>query len=125
MGRRTDLSVIRPPKVNREPYVWFRTKDLNFPGTKRPLSCVRDAWGGWIMAPSRAAAYRDHAQGCLRLADLMTSPEHRVRFHSLGFPRSRPGSGSKRLRGLRASRTYFGSPPREVACDTRSPRCLI
>jgi hypothetical protein len=30
MGRRTDLSVIRPPKVNREPYVWFRTKVLIF-----------------------------------------------------------------------------------------------
>jgi hypothetical protein len=29
MGRRTDLLVIAPPKVvNREPYVWFRTKDL-------------------------------------------------------------------------------------------------
>jgi len=36
-------------------------------------------------------------------------------IHSLGFPRSRPGSGSKRLRGLRPSRTYFGSPSREVA----------
>src|SRR6202022_3839189 len=71
--------------------------------------------GDWFMAPSRAAAYPHHAQECLRLADLMTSPEHRVRFHSLGFPRSRPGSGSKRLRGLRPSRTYFGSPPREVA----------
>jgi hypothetical protein len=70
MGRRTDLSVIRPPKVNREPYVWFRTKDLNFSGTN-PLSCVR-APGGWFMAPSRAAAYRHHAQECLRLADLMT-----------------------------------------------------
>jgi hypothetical protein len=53
MGRRTDLSVIRPPKVNREPYVWFRTKDLNFTGTN-PLSFVR-APGGWFMAPSRAA----------------------------------------------------------------------
>ena len=40
MGSRTDLSVIRPPKVNREPYVWFRTKDLNFTGTN-PLSCGR------------------------------------------------------------------------------------
>src|SRR5258708_13579081 len=95
MGRQTDLSVFRPPKVNREPYVWFRTKDLNFSGTN-PLSCVR-APGGWFMAPSRAAAYPHHAQECLRLADLMTSPEHRVRFHSLGFPRSRPGSGSNRL----------------------------
>jgi hypothetical protein len=113
MGRRTDLSVIRPPKVNREPYVWFRTKDLNFRGTN-PLSCVR-APGGWFMAPSRAAAYPHHAQQCLRLADLTTSPAHRVRFSSLGFPRSRPGSGSKRLRGLRPSRTYFGSPSREVA----------
>jgi hypothetical protein len=46
MGRRTDLSVIRPPKVNREPYVWFRTKDLNFRGTN-PLSCVR-APGGLV-----------------------------------------------------------------------------
>jgi hypothetical protein len=53
-------SVIRPPKVNREPYVWFRTKDLNFRGTK-PLSCVR-APGGRFMAPSRAAAYPHHAQ---------------------------------------------------------------
>ena len=40
MGRRTNLSVIRPLKVNREPYVWFRTKDLNFTGTN-PLSCGR------------------------------------------------------------------------------------
>ena len=81
MGRRTDLSVIRPPKVNREPYVWFRTKDLNFRGTN-PLSCVR-APGGWFMAPSRAAAYPHHAQECLRLADLMTSPEHRAELVSM------------------------------------------
>src|ERR1700738_681454 len=113
MGRPTDLSVIRPPNVNREPYVWFRTQDLHFGGTK-PLSSVGGP-GGWFMAPSRAAAYPHHAQECLRLADLMTSPAHRVRFSSLGFPRSRPGSGSKRLRGLRPSRTYFGSPSREVA----------
>jgi hypothetical protein len=30
------------------------------------------------MARSRAAAYRHPAQGCLRLADVMTSPEHRA-----------------------------------------------
>lgn len=71
MGRRTDLSVIRPPKVNREPYVWFRTKVLIFrePNARFPAFA---APGGWFMAPSRAAAYPHHAQECLRLADLMT-----------------------------------------------------
>src|ERR1700736_904221 len=113
MSRPTDLSVIRPPKVNREPYVWFRTKDLNFRGTN-PLSCVRGP-GGRFMAPSRVAAYHHHAQECLRLADLMTSPPHRVRFIRLASRDRAPGSGSKRLRGLRPSRTYFGSPSREVA----------
>src|ERR1700730_12826251 len=89
MGRRTDLPVIAPPKgLTASRMSGSGPKIFNFPGTKRPLSCVRGALGGWFMAPSRAAAYRHHAQGCLRLADLMTSPEHRVRFHSLGFPRS-------------------------------------
>ena len=36
-----------PPKVNREPYVWFRTKDLNFTGTN-PLSCGRAHLGGGL-----------------------------------------------------------------------------
>src|ERR1700732_2228562 len=40
--------------------------------------------GDWFMAPSRAAAYPHHAQECLRLGDLMTSPAHRVRFIRLG-----------------------------------------
>jgi hypothetical protein len=122
MGRRTDLSVIRPPKVNREPYVRFRTKDLNFTGTN-PLSCGRRAWG-WFMAPSRAAAYPHHAQECLRLADLMTSPEHRVRCHSLGFPRSRPGRVRSGCAGCDQAGPIRVSSP-GGRCDTRSPPCLI
>ena len=46
MGRRTGSVGHRPPKVNREPYVWVPAKDLNFTGTN-PLSCVR-APGGLV-----------------------------------------------------------------------------
>jgi hypothetical protein len=59
MGRRTDLSVIHPPKVNREPYVWFRTKDLNFreptrfPAVAR-LGLVYGSEESGSVSPSRA-----------------------------------------------------------------------
>jgi len=71
MGRRTDLSVIRPRRLTASRNVWFRTKILVF---REPNACFPAfaAPGGWFMAPSRAAAYRHHSQGCLRLADLMT-----------------------------------------------------
>src|ERR1700736_1763321 len=123
MGRRTDLYVIRPPNVNREPYVWFRTQDLNFRGTN-PLSCVR-APGGWFMAPSRAAAYPHHAQQCLRLADLTTSPAHRGRFSSLGFPRSRPWFGFEAVARAATKQDLFRVSFPGGRCDTRSPPCLI
>jgi hypothetical protein len=46
MGRRTDLSVIAPPKgLTASRMSGSGPKIFNFPGTKRPLSCVRGAWG--------------------------------------------------------------------------------
>jgi hypothetical protein len=57
--------------VNREPYVWFLTQRSLILGEPTRFPAFARL-GGWFMAPSRAAAYRHHAQECLRLADLMT-----------------------------------------------------
>jgi len=122
MGRPTDLSVIRPPKVNREPYVWFRTKDLNFRGTN-PLSCVR-APGGWFVAPSRAPAYPHHARvlEAGRLNDI-TCASCEIQFAWL--PEIAPWFGFEAVARAATKQDLFRVSFPGGRCDTRSPPCLI